>query len=989
MLKKMKLDQRRRPRRRRRPSAANLGALSLCAVHVSGWSTHPAHIAVHNVHRKSPRLPSSAPLCGTCPSSTALHLSRASSSEDVSDRILKAIDRAKEGSLPICNVLEKIISSLSDRPNLLLEAPPGAGKTTLVPLALLPEVGHKGKILLVEPRRVAARSAASRMASSLNERVGEATIELIVRGEVRQSNAAQISVITDGILLSMLREDPELTGVAAVLFDEFHERGALVDTGLALCREVQQSLREDLQLIVMSATLLGEDVENGESSLLRVMGGVDKDGECAIVKSEGRAYPVEVTYRGNCRGSPPLSAFLQNMDLLIQSTADAVEEALDVAPEGGDVLVFLPGAREIRSAIRELESRDEVAQNDVDVLPLYGALPRREQDFAINAPQTVGRRRVIVSSPIAEASLTLERVTCVVDSGLRREPRSDKDTGMPRLVTTVCSRASAIQRSGRAGRTREGACIRMYSEGEFSKKLPSQSIPEILSTDLTPIVMMLLDWGVSRPNQEICEDLPFVNPPSENSLERDLTILENIGAVKQLDGGQRYAITDHGRSINKLPMHPRLATCVVGASSEAEVAISVIAAALLDSDAPEGRQGRASADLSGRVRDILADTHSAKRIERYAARLGNGALEAAKKAIANESFRSDAVECLGTALLPGFSDLVAQRRGTDDRATLYKLALGRTAKLSSTSGSPDYSVVVETSTSDGGNTQIISFAPIDQKSLSAIATDSTKVFTEPTKGHKVRARSVRSIGHIELSSTPLPSPPADKIASVLLDTIRHIGGVSDALLKPLAKERRAKVELLRDRVRLAYELSSKEERDFFPPYFAALDAQEEGDGDETDALLLEEMVEPWLWACSSIASLNLHEILMSALGGMGRHLNDIVPERIEAPDGSSINISYTDGVPLASGKLQQFFGATESPMIGPAANAIPVTLSLLSPAGKPLAQTKDLQYFWKDVYPNVRAEMRGRYSKHPWPEDPFTAKATRGTNKQERSKNNS
>ena len=298
MLKKMKLDQRRRPRRRRRPSAANLGALSLCAVHVSGWSTHPAHIAVHNVHRKSPRLPSSAPLCGTCPSSTALHLSRASSSEDVSDRILKAIDRAKEGSLPICNVLEKIISSLSDRPNLLLEAPPGAGKTTLVPLALLPEVGHKGKILLVEPRRVAARSAASRLASSLNERVGQATIGLIVRGEVRQSNAAQISVITDGILLSMLREDPELTGVAAVLFDEFHERGALVDTGLALCREVQQSLREDLQLIVMSATLLGEDVENGESSLLRVMGGVDKDGECAIVKSEGRAYPVEVTYRG-------------------------------------------------------------------------------------------------------------------------------------------------------------------------------------------------------------------------------------------------------------------------------------------------------------------------------------------------------------------------------------------------------------------------------------------------------------------------------------------------------------------------------------------------------------------------------------------------------------------------------------------------------------------------------------------------------------------
>ena len=788
----------------------------------------------------------------------------------------------------------------------------------------------------------------------------------------------------------MLREDPELTGVAAVLFGEFHERGALMDTGLALCREVQQSLREDLQLIVMSATLLGEDVENGESSLLRVMGGVDKDGECAIVKSQGRAYPVEVTYRGNRRGSPPLSALLNNMDLLIQSTADAVEEALDVAPEGGDVLVFLPGAREIRSVIREVESRDEIAQNDVDVLPLYGTLPRREQDFAINAPQSGGRRRVIVSSPIAEASLTLERVTCVVDSGLRREPRSDKDTGMPRLATTLCSRASAIQRSGRAGRTRDGACIRLFSEGEFNKKLPSQSAPEILSTDLTPIVMMLLDWGVSRPNQEICEDLPFVDPPSEDALERALALLENIGAVKQLDGGQRYAVTDHGKSINKIPMHPRLATCIVKASSETEAAISVIAAALLDSDAPEGRLGRASADLSERVRDILADAHSAKRIERYAARLGNGALEAVKKAIADQSFRSDAVACLGTALLPGFSDFVAQRRGTDDRATLYKLALGRTAKLSPISAAPDYIVVVETSTSDDGNTQIISFAPIYQNALVTIATDSTKVFTEPAKGYEVRARSVRSIGDIELSSTPLPSPPADKVASVLLDTIRRIGGVSDALLKPLTKERRlAKVELLRDRVRLAFELSSKEEQDFFPPYFAALDAQEQGGGDETDALLLEEMVEPWLGACSSLASLDLHEILMSALGGMGRHLDDIVPERIEAPDGTSVKISYTGGVPLASGKLQQFFGTTESPMIGPSANAIPVTLSLLSPAGKPLAQTKDLQYFWKEVYPNVRAEMRGRYSKHPWPEDPFTAKATRGTNKQERAKNNS
>ena len=333
-------------------------------------------------------------------------------------------------------MLDEIKSSLCSRPNLLLEAPPGAGKTTVVPLALLPDLGRKGKILLVEPRRVAARSAAARMASSLNEQVGQSTVGLVVRGEVRQSKSAQISVITDGILLSMLRDDPELTGVATIIFDEFHERGVNMDTGFALCREVQQNLREDLKLIVMSATLLGEDVENGESNLLRVMGGTGERGECTIVKSKGRAYPVEVTYRGNRRGSSPLSALLSNFDLLIQNTAEAVEEALDLAAEGGDVLVFLPGAREIRAAVRELESRDGIAQNAVEILSLYGALPKQEQDYAIKTPSSGGRRRIIVASPIAEASLTLERVTCVVDSGLRREPRSDRDTGMPRLVTT-------------------------------------------------------------------------------------------------------------------------------------------------------------------------------------------------------------------------------------------------------------------------------------------------------------------------------------------------------------------------------------------------------------------------------------------------------------------------------------------------------------------------------------------------------------------------
>ena len=874
--------------------------------------------------------------------------------------------------LPIFDLLDSIRKSLQDKPNLLLEAAPGAGKTTCVPLLLCRPDG--GKVIVVEPRRVATRSAAQRMSKLIGQVVGD-SVGYAIRGESRQSPNTSILVMTDGVLLNMLREDPELNGYDTVILDEFHERGVGSDTALALLRVVQQTYRPDLRIISMSATLLGDpSVGNFEEStgskLLKILG-VDS---CNVLRSEGRQYPVTIQH--SQRSSPRHGAFLRDTKLLVETMADAIEEGLIKAPGKGDVIAFLPGAKEIKRVIKELSGL-----KDIVVLPLYGSMPKHEQDRAIFRDISDRRRRVIVSSPIAEASVTIEGVTCVVDSGLRRQPRYDANTGLPHLITVACSRDSAVQRARRAGRTREGHCIRIFSEVECDK-LPQHTTPEIFSTDLVPTVLLLSEWGCTSAN-EIYDDLPFLDPPPKDALMKAYQMLLDLGALEEFrlanDRRKRYRVTDHGRKIVRLGTHPRFATAIIKASGlgDAPLAAAVVAASLLDQEYSVGQES----NLALSVRDAIKDGPNSfigKELLTFASRISKEASSAVSKALLGEITVTQVSDCVGPALLPGFIDLIAQRKGTASYGgSTYMLSLGQSARLDGKQDEGEYIIVVDTSTGDDGKTRIRSYLKIDSSELREISSEEDEVYVVASKGYEVRKRRITKVGALVLSSTPLHLPSSEEITNVLLDTITSMGGV-----KALVFQSNKNIEGLLKRVRLGREYFSNEA---WPPCFASLDAIQNGNGTDEDEKVFVDIIEPWLGAVGSL-KLDLLNILQTQLNGTHQDRLDLYPSSIRAPDGSAIPVTYNSETgPMASAKLQQFFGQKESPTVGPPGNAIPVSLILLSPSGKPLAQTIDLPFFWTETYPSIRAEMRGRYPKHPWPDDPMTAAATRLTKKQSNS----
>eukprot|EP00956_Cyclotella_meneghiniana_P027068 scaffold59946_cov59-Cyclotella_meneghiniana.AAC.4 len=663
--------------------------------------------------------------------------------------------------------------------------------------------------------------------------------------------------------------------------------------------------------------------------------------------------------------------------------ADAIEVGILKAPDKGDVLAFLPGAKEIRLTVKELKSR----KLDVDVYELYGALSRDDQDRAIFKSQN-GRRRVIVSSPIAEASLTIEGVTCVVDSGLQRQPKYDASTGLPHLVTVTCSKDSIIQRGGRAGRTREGYCIRLFTESEYDN-LAIHATPEICSTDLVPTTLLLTEWGCTCAT-EIMEELSFVDSPPKESLDKAYQMLVDLEALEEYklpnDKQKRYKVTRHGDAIVSLPTHPRFASSIVRAAETRQLKTELLAAAVTAAALSEDivdRSGRES-NLALNVRNVLKEgpnSYNGKKLVNFASRLSEEAKLAVLDALTSLEMATTVSEYVGLALLPGFIDLIAQRKGDASYGgSIYMLALSQSARLDSKADEGEYLIVVDTSTGDDGKTRIYSYAKIDASTLESVAVEEEEIYAVASKGYEVRKRKVGKVGSLVLSSSALPSPSSWEVTQVLLDTIWSIGGVSP-LWDMQSKKDTLKMEELLHRVNLARQSSCEKE---WPACFGSIYAIMNKKGTSKDERIVVDVIEPWLGPAASLKGIYLFEILTAELSpDQKQQLDDYFPTNISAPDGSTIPVSYdSDGGAVATAKLQQFFGQLESPTIGPPGKKIYVSLSLLSPSGKPLAQTQDLTFFWKEVYPSIRAEMRGRYPKHPWPEDPLAAMATRMTKKQ-------
>jgi ATP-dependent helicase HrpB len=863
------------------------------------------------------------------------------------------LPRTFDTPLPIDAVLGDLARTLAKSNAAVLVAPPGAGKTTRVPLALLDEPWTKGKrIIVLEPRRIAARASADRMAKTLGERAGE-TVGYRVRFGSKISRATRIEVVTEGIFSRQILDDPELSGVAAVLFDEFHERSLDADLGLALARDAQTGLREDLRILVMSATLDGARV----AKLL---------GDAPVVESEGRAFPVETRYLGRKPDVP-----------LERQMADSIASALRA--DAGSVLAFLPGAAEIRRTQNFLEER--VRDASTEIVPLFGALDASVQDRAISPPPK-GTRKVVLATSIAETSLTIEGVRIVVDSGLSRVPRYEPDIALTRLETVRASRAAVDQRRGRAGRTEPGICYRLWDEPQTSS-LAAYTQPEILSADLSSLVLDLAQWGVTDPAA-----LSFLDPPPAPALKEAKSLLHELGA---LDADGR--ITAEGKKLRALALPPRLARMIVDSDAFGAGEPAAEIAAVLT----ERGLGGDSVDLDHRLdqfrRDRSQRASSARDMARRWAKQvapegfspstktasapsplagegrGGGFREGAARVATpapnpspqggGERSGARGSEALSTGIMLAFAfpDRVAKNRGNGS----FVLANGRGSAVeqaSSLARAPYIAVGELTGTAAAG--RILLAAPITEGEIETqfagrIETSDETSFDRSTLA--LRARRRKRLHAITLSEAPLTVTPSAETARIFADGL-IAAGLDRLPWSKSAKQWRDRVMFLR-----------KAEGESWP--------------DLSDAGLAASVTDWLVPALHDKTSLkdfsagDLSEALQTLLPWELRaRLEREAPTHFEAPTGTMLAIDYeAEQGPTIAVRLQELFGLNTHPAI--AKGKVPLVLELLSPAQRPVQVTRDLPGFWRGSYAAVRSDLRGRYPRHPWPEDPANALPTR------------
>ncbi len=842
-------------------------------------------------------------------------------------------------ALPVEACLENLKQQLCARDEVLLQAPPGAGKTTLVPLALLDETWLAGrKILVLEPRRIATRAAATRMAELRGEAVGE-TVGYRMRLESKTGPKTRIEIVTEGVLNRMLQRDPSLDGIGLVIFDEFHERHLDSDLALALCLKGRELFRDDaadrLKLLVMSATLDSRNV----AELL---------GDSPVIESAGRLYPVDIVY-GRAR---------QADDRVVDRMQATIRQALQDNPHSS-LLAFLPGQGEIRAVVDGLADWLRTQRIvDVHLRPLYGNLSQRDQQQAI-APldgKQQGERKVVLATNIAETSLTIDGVDVVVDSGLARIARFNPATGMTGLHTTRISDASSTQRAGRAGRLRPGRCYRLWSE-EQQKQLARHTDAEILQADLAPLALQLLDWGVANP-----AELRWLNPPPRAHWQQALDLLDRLGALQ--DGTDKPVLSPHGRSMAALPVHPRLAHLLLrGAASGLTTEAALLASLLSDRDPLTG----AEPDLGVRL-ELLAGEMPCppqhrdwlERTRRLARRLQQ---QLASLQLPTEQVRPliQPSQRAGFLLACAYPDRIARRRHSGG----FQLANGRSAGFPGNPllGQQPWLVVAEVGgVSSGRNETIRSAANLDdtlfETALADLVREQSVAEWDKQSGRFVAEHQTR-IGALVLRSRALDAVPVEARRAALIRLIRADGL---GLLTWTAEHRQ-----WRSRVNL---LHSVDRAGKWPDV-------------SDDALLdrLESWLVPWLDSVDSLQGLKkleMAKILAAMLDWeQQQKLDQLVPQRLQVPSGSSIRIDYGQNPPVLAVKLQEMFGCEQTPTV--ADGKVELVVHLLSPAGRPLQVTQDLAGFWRSSYHYVKKEMKGRYPKHPWPDDPLSALPTRKT----------